>query len=159
MNLEFPPFSKGKTIPQMGRTSKLTSLLVNSLFSNHSIGLTKEQFILLLWIETEPKPQSSLAIITERNKGSLTRLVQSLEKKGYVKRRVCGKDSRVNYVEIADLGREIVEKAKPIIQQLFNSLQKGIDPKHNEIALQVLKQIQKNAFEEFEILEKNKNSK
>lgn len=159
MNLEFPPFSKGQMIPQIGRTSKFMGLLVKTLFNHHKIDLSKEQFILLLFVEVESKPQSSLASITERDKGSLTRLVQSLEKKGYVKRRVCGKDSRVNYVEIDDLGRSVIEKAKPIIQELFDSLKKGIDPKHNEIAMQVLKQIQENAFEEFELLEKNKNSK
>lgn len=159
VNLEFPSFSKGQLIPNIGKTTKLSSFLVKALFSLHQIDLSKEQFILLLCLEQGSKRQSSLADITERDKGSLTRLVQSLEKKGFIKRRVCGRDSRVNYVEIDRKGREILEKAKPIMLELFQSLQNGIDPEHHKITIQVLETIQNNAIQEFEKIDLKKNKK
>tara|TARA_R110002094_G_scaffold56864_7_gene67997 strand:+ start:273 stop:746 length:474 start_codon:yes stop_codon:yes gene_type:complete len=157
VNFQFPPFSRDKFIPNIGRTSKLMSLLVKALFAQEKLDLTKEQFIILLCIEEESIVQSELALITERNKGSLTRLLQSLEKKSYIKRRVCKNDSRVNHVEIDQKGKDILEMTKPKMLELFKSLQKGLDPKDLELSLGVMKKLQNNIQELFENLEKNKN--
>ena len=140
-------------IPQLGKTTKFINMMVKAHFVANDIPLTKEQFIVLLCLEEEPQPQSFLATITERDKGSLTRLVQSLEKKRYVIRKACKADSRVIQVEVSPKGRAILEQTKPIIKSLFARLQLGVDEKEKVVAMKVIEQIQENASKEIEKIE------
>ncbi len=79
MKNKFPAFVKNAIAPRIGKSSKFIHMMIQQSLDYHNIPLTKEQFVVLLYLEEEAKPQSFLAHITERNKGSLTRLVQSLE--------------------------------------------------------------------------------
>lgn len=157
MKNDFPKFVKGAMVPRLGKTTKFINMMIKGHFLANNIPLTKEQFIVLLCLEERPKPQSSLANITERDKGSLTRLVQSLEKKKYVKRKVCSEDNRVNHVEMTAKGKVILNKTKPVISELFDRIQVNIDEKEKEIAMRVIEQIQNNALKEIETLEHIKN--
>lgn len=147
-------FIKEFLVPKVGKTAKLMSVLVKSTLAEHKVPLSKEQFVVLLCLEEEAKPQSSLALIMEQNKGSLTRLVQSLEKKEFVKRSVCKEDNRVNWVTITSKGEEILNKTKPLVSRVFNSVQSGIDPVDQATAIKVLLQMQQNALEHLNKKEK-----
>lgn len=147
---ETPKFIQGLVVPNVGKTGKFINTLIKSKFLENKIPLSKEQFIVLLRVEDEPKQQSVLSMITERDKGSLTRLVQSLEKKRYIIRRVCSHDSRANWVEITDKGQEILNKIKPIMAGIYESIQVDISEEEKQIALKVLIKIQENAKKEFE---------
>ena len=149
-----PSFIEHAIAPHVGKTSKFISMLVKNLFAKHNIPLSKEQFIVLICVEQGAKPQSSLVNITERNKGSLTRLVQSLEKKRYVKRKDCCEDNRVNWVEITEEGRTILKKTKPLMQEVFSLLQTGIEEEEKRTALKVIQRMQQNAIEEIEKLDR-----
>lgn len=153
MNSNFPSLIANYLTPRVGRTAKFIGIAVKAEFCENNIELTKEQFIVLLCLEGEPKSQSSLAFITERDKGSLTRLIQSLEKKAYVNRKNDKQDSRVNLVEITSKGKAILESTKPIIQSLFNRLQDGIKEEEIKIAKTVLERVQVNAQKELEKIE------
>ena len=142
--------------PRIGRSAKLITLLIRAQLVAHDINLTREQFILLMHVEERPKPQSSLALITERDKGSLTRLVQSLEKKEFIKRNDCQEDNRVNYVEITTKGIEVLNQTKPIVAALFAKIKKGINTEDWNVAIAVLDKITANANDE---LKKVDNSK
>lgn len=107
-------FLKNTIAPYVGKSAKYFSMLVKNSFLQHNIALTKEQFIVLACVEEESQPQSSLANITERDKGSLARLVQSLEKKKYVVRKACCEDNRVNWVQITEKGKSILKKRNPL---------------------------------------------
>jgi DNA-binding MarR family transcriptional regulator len=136
--------------PQIGKTTKFISMLVKARFAEAGIDLTKEQFILLRFLELGPRPQSSLALITERDKGSLTRLVQSLERKNFIQRRVSTEDSRVNLVEMTPLGKEVSLKTIPVMRSIFELLQADLSPKELEITMQVMGKLCKNAAAELE---------
>jgi len=142
--------------PKVGRTAKFVSMMIKSHFAMHKIKLTKEQFIVLLCLEAGRKSQSFLAIITERDKGSLTRLIQSLEKKSYVKRAISDKDSRVNEVELTSQGSLILEETKPVMKKLFSKVQQGISESEMELATQVLEKMQQNAINEIQKIEETK---
>lgn len=153
---ESPKFIQGEMAPKIGKTAKLITMVIKGKFAANNILLTKEQFVLLMNIEEGPQPQSSLVMITERNKGSLTRLVQSLEKKKYVKRKVCEKDSRVNRVEITNKGLELLNQTKPLVSEVFAHIKAGLNEEEKEIAFKVLDQIAANAAEELKNLENSK---
>lgn len=146
-------FMHDPIIPHVGKTAKCFGALIRSRFEAQKVPLTKEQFIVLMRLENEPQPQSFLAQITERDKGSLTRLVQSLEKKGFVNRKVCKQDSRVNQVAITKSGAAILNKVKPVLLEIFDQLQEGITEEEKQTTLRVLKSIQENSMKELEKLD------
>ena len=128
---------------------------MKQVFNQASISLTKEQFIVLCHLESGPQPQTSLAMITERDKGSLTRLVQTLERKNYVIKKSSKNDNRVNFVEITQLGNSILQKTKPIVNQVFNDVEQQISPEELTIAISVLEKIQQNTLKIIEQKEIN----
>lgn len=153
---EFPKFVQGAMAPRVTKTAKFISMMVKANFTAHKVPLTKEQFIVLLCLEEESKSQSFLAIITERDKGSLTRLIQSLEKKEYIKRKVCAEDNRVNQVELTSKGRLVLEDTKPLMRKMLDAIQVGISKEEMEIATRVLEKMQDNAQKEMDRIEVTK---
>ena len=147
---------KSALAPKVIKTAKFVSMMIKAQFAAHSIKLTKEQFAVLLYLEEGRKNQSFLAVVTERDKGSLTRLIQSLEKKGYIKRTTSKEDNRVNQVELTTKGREILAETKPLMMGFFSSLQEGISAKEMELATKVLQKMQQNAINQIEKLEEKK---
>jgi len=137
---------QGYLIPQVAKTLRQITIMMNAKLLENGSNLTKSQLILMRHLENGSKPQSTLAIATDRDKGSLTRLVQSLEKKDYVKRHNCPNDSRVNMVELTSKGNEILNKTMPLVKNLFGKLQSEISSEEKEITLKVLKEIEKNAI-------------
>tara|TARA_B110000503_G_C7153463_1_gene416228 strand:+ start:1892 stop:2365 length:474 start_codon:yes stop_codon:yes gene_type:complete len=154
---DFPTFVKGVLTPKIGKTAKLINIMMQTHFNVKGIPLTKEQFVVLLCLEGEVKTQSFLTLITERDKGSLTRLIQSLERKKYVIRRVSEEDNRVNEVELTPKGSEILESTKPMMKNLFTLLQEGIDKNEIEVVSRVMEKMQCNAMKEIERIEEVKN--
>ena len=156
MNSETPTFVSDYLVPKVGKTAKMVSMMVKSHFIGNNIPLTKEQFIVLLCLEEGFKSQSFLAMVTERDKGSLTRLIQSLEKKSYVKRTISAEDSRVNEVELTSIGKVILEETKPVMKKLFSIVQQGITESEMELATQVLEKMQRNVMNVIEKIEEAK---
>ena len=143
-------------MPKVGKTAKMVSMMVKSYFVGNNIPLTKEQFIVLLCSEEGCKNQSFLAMVTERDKVSLTRLIQSLEKKKYVKRAISAEDSRVNEVELTCEGKVILEETKPVMKKLFSMVQQGITEEEMELVTQVLQKMQLNVMNVIEKIEEAK---
>ena len=137
-------------IPTLGKTMKHVDYLIQSKLKEAGLSLTKKQCILMKLISEGPKPQNSLALITDRDKGSLTRLIQSLERKQYVKRIVSKTDKRVNLVQLTKKGNQALEEAKPVLHTVFKSLQKGITRNEKEAVSNVLHRIMDNAQVNFE---------
>ncbi len=158
MKESFVKIREGKIVPKVGKTAKYISAFIRAMLEEHKLPLSKEQFIVLHHLEEEDKPQSFLAMITERDKGSLTRLVQSLEKKKLVVRKVCPNDSRVNRVSLTQEGRTILEQSKPIFKQVFDLVEKGITEEEKETVRRVLLQLRENAVAEMEKLENRKET-
>lgn len=144
---KLPSFLGHLIIPSIGKTTKFTNAMLLHALNEAKISLTKEQFIVLCHIEEEAKPQTSLVMITERNKGSLTRLLQTLERKKYVIKKSCEVDNRVNYIEITPAGREVLEKTKPIVKEVFEKAQRNISENELDIAMRVLEQIRQNVIQ------------
>ena len=137
-------------IPLMGKTMKHINALLVAKLSVAGVDLTKNQVILLRRISEGPKPQSSLALITERDKGCLTRLIQSMEKKGLVLPVVSKEDKREKYVKLTPEGERELNVAMPILEDCFDLLLEGITEKERVIARKVLTRIMENADQDIE---------
>ena len=140
--IEFPVQS---LMPWLGKTSKMLSMFMKAYCANHGFDLTKEQFILLAHLyQKDGMMQKDLAFITERNKGSLARLVNTMEKKNLVARIPSTEDKRVNRIYLTKLGKSVFEKIKPVLEQCESEVQKGLTKKEIEVTINVLQKIQKN---------------
>ncbi|NNC84156.1 MAG: MarR family transcriptional regulator [Flavobacteriales bacterium] len=142
-DLEFPR----PLVAFMGKTMKHIDMLMCGRLAESGIALTVKQVIVLHKLERGCTHQSELAILTGRDKGSLTRLIQSLERKGFVERTASTEDKRVNIVLLTPSGRQMLDRARPILDQTFEAVLDGISEDDRLVTRQVLQQILQNTLD------------
>lgn len=111
-------------------------VMVNKLKERH-LNLTFEMLQILhaLWLK-QGESQQSLAMITVRDKASLTSLINNLEKKGYVERRIANEDGRSRLIYLSEKGEALTQILKPIVQEVYDYLDNkiGIMPTQRAVA-------------------------
>ncbi|QXP74050.1 MarR family winged helix-turn-helix transcriptional regulator [Tenacibaculum sp. HL-MS23] len=131
--------------PWLGKTTKMIENHVHDLFFEHNISLTKIQWVFLKKVqEKNGVPQQELAFLTGRDKTSLTRLVNTMEKKGLVARIPSKLDRRINNIYITKKGDVLFKETLPIMAQFVTSLQENISEEEIAQTINVIKKIQEN---------------
>lgn len=137
----------------IGLTSKGLSIYINDKMVSQGIDLTRHQYVLLrVLFEKEGSSQNDLAFQTERDKTSLARLVTSLENKGLVSK-ITGKiDRRKRRIYLTEEGKQMLQKAWPIMKEIEYELTIDLDPIEVQTTLKVLKSVQAKVFSEARVL-------
>ncbi|MBT8235289.1 MAG: MarR family transcriptional regulator [Bacteroidia bacterium] len=131
--------------PWLGKTAKIMGYHLQEEFTRAGLDITKEQMIILKKLyERDGLNQNELAELTFRDKSSLTRLVSTLERKGYVRRMRCPEDKRVNFILLTEDGSAMWQRAKPIAQQLIQRMRTDLSEKEVGQFIELLKKIQGN---------------
>ncbi len=131
--------------PWLGRTSKMIDYYLHEAFAEAQLDLSKEQMIVLKKLHyNDGLNQNELALLTFRDKSSLARLLVKMEKKGYLKRKQSSEDKRINEVYITPVGREVLKKTRPIIQQLLQQMETDVTSSEIQQVIQILKKVQLN---------------
>lgn len=126
----------------IGRASKMLDSHFNERISARKLNLTRVQYIALKIISSEEvTSQNNLAFLTSRDKTSLVRLLNTLEKKGYITRKTCKEDKRVKLLSITDAGRDELKKVTPIMKDIEEYLTDGIETEELETTIHVLNQV------------------
>jgi MarR family 2-MHQ and catechol resistance regulon transcriptional repressor len=73
--------------------------------------------------------------------GSITYVVDKLEKKGLLVRKQCTKDRRVTYASLTDEGIEFMEKIFPDHEQYINEIESGLSLEEKEDLIKLLKKL------------------
>ncbi|WP_044639899.1 MarR family winged helix-turn-helix transcriptional regulator [Risungbinella massiliensis] len=73
--------------------------------------------------------------------GSMTYLIDKLEKKGLVKRAHCPEDRRVTYIEITDKGKTLMGEKFPNHQKVIEQMFDVLDEQEKEQLILLLKKI------------------
>jgi DNA-binding MarR family transcriptional regulator len=124
---------------------KLIDLYIANHFQEQDIDLTKVQMILLVRLfYNDGQPQNDLALLTNRDKASLARLLDTMERKGLVVRVPSKDDKRIKLVHITKKGVELYESVRPLIKQMISKVQHGISEKDVQFTIKILKQLQLN---------------
>lgn len=76
------------------------------------------------------------------SRASVTSLLDSLEKRGYVKRRPHLSDRRMLLVELTDTGRQVANQFRPIVHQHQKVWLKALNKKEQEQLIQMLHGLQ-----------------
>lgn len=130
----------GTTIGKL--RNKLHRLMKQRYAAEANIKLTVEEFILLTMIRAKTDQiLQNIAIATGKNKSVVMRMIDSLEKKGLVKRTVNPEDRRENLLNITDMGEQVVAEYHKIEKKLSCELLKGIPEEKVEVFFEVVEEI------------------
>ena len=107
---------KGEIGFYIDRTYKVVRQDLLNQFKAEGIDLTPEQWVVLSRLEEKKKlSQSELGNQTFKDKHTLSRIVDLLCRKKYVKRKVASDDKRKIIVKLTSKGEGIISSAKPTV--------------------------------------------
>jgi len=132
-------------LPWMGRTMKLVDTYITNQLIEHNIDLTKVQLVLLkILYSNDGQPQNDLALLTNRDKASLARLLDIVERKGLVVRVPSKEDKRIKLVHITKKGIEYYERARPLLREMISNIQEGMSDSDVRFMIDKLRHMQLN---------------
>lgn len=132
-------------LPWLGRTMKQMDYFFSDVLNAGGIELTKVQWVMLKLLHKEDgQPQNKLAFLTNRDKASLTRLIDTMERKNLVARIPSKTDHRINNVYITKHGENILKESLPVIQYLIETIQLDIPEEEIDTVIKVMKKISNN---------------
>ena len=132
-------------LPWLGKTIKCVDIYINHNLKEAGIDLTIKQMLVLKALSTNgPLPQNDLAFITERDKASLARFINTLEKKNLVARLPSATDKRINMVNLTKHGEKVYQSTLPIFKKLVLQVQENIPEQDLEQSAKTLSKIKDN---------------
>ncbi len=136
-------------VPWLGKTMKLIDNKIEDVLTEHNIDLTRIQFIVLKNIAANDGIiQNDLAFFSNRNKSSLTRMIATLDKKGYITKNTCKEDKRKCIIRISKSGKEVIDDASSYFSDFVVKMEQGILEEDKQNVIQLLKKIQNNIIGE-----------
>jgi DNA-binding MarR family transcriptional regulator len=117
-------------------------------FREQGEDITPEQWAVLirLW-EKEGVTQSELSEATFRDKPTMSRIVDSMERNGIVERRVDPEDARARLVHLTRRGRALRTKLVPVAEEIVTRMTRGIDRRALETTRESLQRMFENLSE------------
>jgi DNA-binding MarR family transcriptional regulator len=129
-------------------TGKATTAIARRLqrnFKLNGLDITVEQWSVLYYLwKNDGLSQQDLCNATFRDKPSITRLVDNLEKQKLVKRIASKQDRRINRVFLTEQGRLLEAASMKIANQTMNEALAGVHEKQVHAAKEVLQKVYDN---------------
>jgi len=128
-----------------GKASTAIARRLQKNFKQSGIDITIEQWSVLyhLWKE-DGQSQQQLCAATFRDKPSITRLVDNLEKLKLVKRVPSKDDRRINMIYLTPEALQLQEQSMELANQTLNEALSGVTNGQVEIAKEVLQTVYEN---------------
>ena len=114
-------------------------------FALEGVDITTEQWSVLacLW-KKDGVTQQALCGLTLKDKPSMTRLIDNLEKRNLVIRMADSKDRRINLIHLTQSGIALQVKATEIVQKIASKTLNNISDEELNVCRVVLKKIMTN---------------
>ena len=114
-------------------------------FNRHGLELTPEQWIVLvrLW-QRDGRTVSELSESTERDRPTMSRILDTMEAGGLVTRTVDAKDARSRIVQLTREGKALRKKLVPVAKGLVSQLEAGIPEADLLVTRQTLRRLFEN---------------
>ncbi len=128
-----------------GKASIAIARRLQKNFKQAGVEITIEQWSVLyhLWKE-DGMSQQQLCDATFRDKPSITRLLDNLERLKLVKRVASKDDRRINMIYLTPEAGELQEKSMELANQTLNEALQGVTNGQVEIAKEVLQRVYEN---------------
>src|SRR5687767_12814677 len=128
-----------------GKASIAIARRLQKKFNKAGLNLTIEQWSVLyqLW-KQDGTSQQDLCKHTFRDKPSITRLVDNLEKLQLVKRVPSESDRRINLVYLTKQGEKLENPTMDLAEETLNEALTGITPENINLCKEILQQVYDN---------------
>lgn len=128
-----------------GKASIAVARRLQRKFNSAELNLTIEQWSVLcqLW-KHDGSSQQELCKRTFRDKPSITRLVDNLEKLQLVKRVASESDRRINLVYLTRQGIKLEEQTMQLAEETLNEALAGIPAEHINLCKEILQRVYDN---------------
>jgi DNA-binding MarR family transcriptional regulator len=139
-------FKKGELYSFItGKASTAIARRLQKKFNTAGLNLTIEQWSVLyhLWKE-DGKSQQELCNSTFRDKPSITRLVDNLEKLKLVKRVSSAEDRRINKIYLTPEALTLQERTMQLAEETLNEALQSVPPAQIEVCKAVLQVVYDN---------------
>lgn len=129
----------------IGKVSSAINRTFLRAFTNEGIEITIEQWSVLacLW-KNDGVTQQDLCNLTSKDKPSMTRLIDKLERRKLVTRISSIADRRINLIQLTDAGKNLEEQATNLVQTIVDRTLSNITDEELNISRAVLKRIMVN---------------
>ena len=128
-----------------GKASIAIARRLQKKFNHAELRITIEQWSVLyhLW-KQDGQSQQELCNATFRDKPSITRLLDNLEKLQLVKRVASADDRRINRIYLTKTGLKLQEQSMMLAENTLNEALEGVPPEQIEVCKSVLQLVYDN---------------
>ena len=111
----------------------------------NGINITPEQYLVMdiLW-ENQSLSQQNIADVIQKDKNSVTKIIDSLEKKNLVSRVVDKNDRRINRIELTKEGKALEKITTEVAIKFMNDTIEGIDNQDLNTFVDVMRKLKGN---------------
>ncbi|NMA74171.1 MAG: MarR family transcriptional regulator [Bacteroidales bacterium] len=125
-----------------GRVSSAINRNLHRNFRKNGLDITPEQWTVLIYLwEKDGVTQQELCNATFRDKPSMTRLLDNMEKLHLIVRISQESDRRVNLIHLTKTGKELEPKARAISNQTLKEALYGVNTEELRIIQDVLRKV------------------
>lgn len=127
------------------RTTRLVKLQFHRAFKELQVDMTPEQWVLLDRLaQNNGQAQKDLGDGSYKNAATISRILDVLEKKKWISRKISAKDRRVYMISLTTAGKKIVKKVQPMVNDLRKKGWEGLSKKDYDVFTRITDQIFKN---------------
>ncbi|WP_275887794.1 MarR family transcriptional regulator [Bacillus sp. P14.5] len=124
----------------LSRAFKAINEDVQVFIQNNGLNMTEFAVLELLYHKgDQPLQQIGGKILLAS--GSITYVVDKLEKKGLIRRVACPNDRRVTYAQITEEGKDFIGELFPRHEQQIHKLMSVLDNEEKDTAIELLKRV------------------
>lgn len=128
-----------------GKVSAAINRKLYRNFREYNLDITPEQWTVLLFLwEKEGVTQQELCHVTFKDKPSMTRLINNMEKQNLVKRTACDTDKRINLIYLTSYGRNLEDKSRYVANKTLKEALRGLTIEELRVSQDVLRKVFSN---------------
>lgn len=136
---------KYKIGPKLAGTGNLSKVFAIQTFVNSNLDITPEQFsVLHVLVENGCLYQRQISALTLKDRPNISRILNILEKMGYVSKTPDVNKRKIVKINITQDGIDLYNKAVPTILNVWHETVEGISEEELDILNNVLEKINKN---------------
>jgi DNA-binding MarR family transcriptional regulator len=131
----------------LGRTTRTLGGRLNRHFTDRGYDITCEQWAVLVNLgKINGQTQQELAVHTCKDKTSMTRLIDGMEKRNLVVRIPNKQDKRQKLIYLTAKGKDFHQKLLTVAHHTVQEAQAGINPKDIKVCKDVLNKVYENVL-------------
>ncbi|MCM3742658.1 MarR family transcriptional regulator [Sporosarcina luteola] len=124
----------------LSRASKVVLEEANKLIETYKLNPTEFAVLELLYHKGR-QPIQKIGQKILLSSGSMTYVVDKLEKKGLIERVYCTEDKRITYMSITAAGNELIEEIFPSHEGKINELMSVLSKTEQDTAIELLRKL------------------